>query len=58
MNVPVAQLDRVLASEAEGYRFESCRERFFITYLLFSRPHAFLAGKFFRLFTLSDLPDK
>ena len=28
--VPVAQLDRVSASEAEGYRFESCRGRFFV----------------------------
>ena len=24
---PVAQLDRVLASEAKGHRFESCRAR-------------------------------
>ncbi len=25
IDVPVAQLDRASASEAEGYRFESCR---------------------------------
>ena len=25
---PVAQLDRVLASEAKGHRFESCRARY------------------------------
>jgi hypothetical protein len=27
INAPVAQLDRVLASEARGHRFESCRAR-------------------------------
>ena len=27
-HVPVAQLDRASASEAEGYRFESCRGYF------------------------------
>lgn len=27
INAPVAQLDRVSASEAEGHRFESCRVR-------------------------------
>lgn len=26
-NAPVAQLDRVSASEAEGHRFESCQAR-------------------------------
>ena len=29
INAPVAQLDRVSASEAEGHRFESCRVRHF-----------------------------
>src|SRR5687768_9676222 len=27
MNAPVAQLDRVLVSEAKGHRFDSCRAR-------------------------------
>lgn len=27
LRAPVAQLDRVSASEAEGHRFESCRVR-------------------------------
>ena len=26
-NAPVAQLDRVLVSEAKGHRFDSCRAR-------------------------------
>ncbi len=29
-NVPVAQLDSALASEAKGCRFESCRGRVFV----------------------------
>jgi hypothetical protein len=36
-HVPVAQLDRVSASEAEGRRFESCRARHFILSFSFTR---------------------
>ena len=38
---PVAQLDRALASEARGHRFESCRDR---QPLLATPIHAFLVG--------------
>lgn len=42
-SAPVAQLDRVSASEAEGHKFESCRVRHFNPYDLHSYPTPFLA---------------
>ena len=45
-NAPVAQLDRVSASEAEGHRFESCRVRHFFSksqYFMVYGPFAYSA---------------
>lgn len=57
LNAPVAQLDRVLVSEAKGHRFDSCRARHLVGYpLILSAPapsHACVLSLYYSINTMS-----